>query len=399
MIGLAAIDRSRLSAALERIGADGWLLFDFHGCNPVAQQLLPGGKLATRRLFVWVPRQGPITAIVHRIELQPFAAFDGTILPYSRHAELHAALTAVVGGKIAAMEISARDAVPYLDRIPWGVIDLLESLGVRVVPSGELVTEFAATWSAAELAEHLQAAELLRGIALAALTKAVELGGTGYRESAMQQEVVQAMEGAGMYLTTHPIVGFGPNAANPHYEPQPGHDRALGRDEVILLDLWGGMREGAVFADQTWMGFSGNAVPARVQQVWQTVRDARDAAIATLRGLVASGEPVPGYRGDRAAREVIERAGFGEWFVHRTGHSIDRDLHGSGPHLDDYETHDDRTLLPGTGCSVEPGIYLPGDFGVRSEVNLYWGTAGLMVTPGELQRTLVTSASGAGGGE
>jgi len=389
MTALASIDRSKLAVMLEEIGADGWLLFDFHGCNPVAKQLLPGG-MGTRRLFVWIPRQGPITAIVHRIEMQPFEGFEGVILPFARHAELEAALTQVVGGKTAAMEISARDAVPYLDRIPWGVIDLLQSLGVKVVPSAPLVTQFAATWSAAETAEHLEAAELLRGIALAALAKAVQLGGTGYTESQMQQEVVRAMEAAGMFLTSHPIVGFGPNGANPHYEPRPGSDRALAKDEVILLDLWGGMREGAIFADQTWMGFSGSSVPERVQHVWETVRDARDAAIAALQALVAAGEPVPGYRGDRAARDVIERAGFGEWFVHRTGHSIDRDLHGSGPHLDDYETHDDRTLLPGTGCSVEPGIYLPGDFGVRSEVNLYWGSTGLMVTPHEPQRQLVT---------
>ncbi|MES2305484.1 MAG: M24 family metallopeptidase [Gemmatimonadota bacterium] len=390
MKGLTAIDRARLTASLEQINADGWLLFDFHGCNPVAQQLLPGG-MGTRRVFVWIPREGPMTAIVHRIEMQPFDGFPGTIIPFSRHAELHAALTQVVGGKIAAMEISARDAVPYLDRIPWGVIDLLQSLGVKVVPSARLVTEFVSTWSAAETAEHQTAAELLRDIALKALARAVTLGGTGYSESAMQQEVVRAMEGAGMYLTTHPIVGFGPNAANPHYEPHPGADRTLANDEVILLDLWGGMREGAIFADQTWMGFSGTAVPARVQQVWETVRDARDAAIHTLQALVAAGEPVPGYRGDRAAREVIERAGFGEWFVHRTGHSIDRDLHGSGPHLDDYETHDDRLLLQGSGFSVEPGIYLPGDFGLRSEVNLYWGPSGLVVTPREPQRELVTA--------
>lgn len=390
MTALAALDRSLLAEGLARIGADGWLLFDFHGCNPVAKQLLPGG-MGTRRTFVWIPREGPMTAIVHRIELQPFTGFDGRVLQFSRHAELHAALTETLAGKTAAMEISPRDAVPYLDRIPYGVIDLLQSLGVTVVPSAELVTRFAATWSEAEEAEHREAAELLRTIAIAALEKAVHLGGTGYTESAMQQEVVQAMERAGMYLTTHPIVGFGPNAANPHYEPIPGQDRALGPNEVVLLDLWGGMREGAIFADQTWMGFSGREVPEEVQRVWTTVRDARDAAIATLQGLAAAGEPVPGFLGDRAARDVIERAGYGEWFVHRTGHSIDRDLHGSGPHLDDYETHDDRVLLPRTGCSVEPGIYLTGRFGVRSEINLFWGARGIEVTPVERQQALITA--------
>ncbi len=391
MITLATLDRTALTATLEAIGADGWLLFDFHGCNPVAQQILPGG-MGTRRVFVWIPRAGPMTAIVHRIEMQPFDGFDGTVLPFARHAELHDAIARTVGGKVAAMEISPLDAVPYLDRIPWGVVDLLQSLGVRIVPSAELVTRFAATWSMEEAAEHRRAAEVLRTIALEALHGAVRRAGTGLSESALQREVVAAMTSAGMFLTTHPIVGFGPNAANPHYEPHAGADRVLGPDEVILLDLWGGMREGAIFADQTWMGFSGSTVPARVQEVWTTVRNARDAAVVAITDLAASGGPVPGYLGDRAARQVIEAAGFGEYFVHRTGHSIDRDLHGSGPHLDDYETHDDRSLMPGTGCSVEPGIYLPGEFGVRSEINLFWGPGGPEVTPVHAQSDLVTIA-------
>lgn len=391
MIPLESLDRAALRAGLERLGADGWLLFDFHGLNPVAARLLPGGNLTTRRTWAWIPREGPVIAIVHRIEMQPWQGFAGTIVPYSRHAELHDALRRTVGGKIAAMEVSARDAVPYLDRIPWGVIDLLQSLGVTVVSSAELVTRFGATWSAEETAEHEQAAEILRTIALDALAKAVHRTDGSLTESGMQHEVVAAMQQAGLFLTSHPIVGFGPNAANPHYEPIPGSDRTLQADEVILLDLWGGMREGAVFADQTWMGYSGTTVPDKVQEVWRTVRDARDAAITALRARHTAGEPLQGFVGDRAARDVIERAGYGEYFVHRTGHSIDRDLHGSGPHLDDYETHDDRALLPGTGCSVEPGIYLTGDFGVRSEVNLYYGAEGIVVTPRVPQTELITA--------
>ncbi len=390
MNSLVSLDRDALAATLERLGADGWLLFDFHGCNPVARQILPGG-MGTRRLFVWIPRRGEITAIVHRIEMQPFEGFQGKVIPFARHAELDGALRATLSGKTAAMEISARDAVPYLDRIPWGVIDLLHSIGVKVVSSADLVTRFAATWSPEETAEHVAAAERLRKVALETLAGAVKRGGAGLTESALQQEVVAAMKAAGLTLSTPPIVGFGPNAANPHYEPRPGADRTLDHDQVVLLDLWGGMRPGAVFADQTWMGYSGRSVPEKVQRVWATVRNARDAAVRALTDRARSGEPVYGYLGDQAARRVIEKAGFGDFFVHRTGHSIDRDLHGSGPHLDDYETHDDRALLPGTGCSVEPGIYLPGDFGVRSEINLYWGPEGITVTPRQPQVELVTA--------
>ncbi|MDX2207711.1 MAG: M24 family metallopeptidase [Gemmatimonadales bacterium] len=393
MDALFNLDRAALAEGLDRVGADGWLLFDFHGCNPVAARLLPGG-MATRRTFVWLPREGPLTAIVHRIEMQPFEGFPGEIIPFARHAELQAALSTTLGGQRAAMEISPNDAVPYLDRIPHGVVELLRSLGVTVVPSADLVTRFAAVWSSEEMASHCRSAELLRSIALAALAGAVHRTDGSLSESGLQAEVVAAMRAAGLFLTTLPIVGFGPNGANPHYEPKAGQDRVLGPNQVILLDLWGGEHEGSVFADQTWMGFSGTAVPEKVARVWATVRDARDAAIKVLQDRVAAGLPVPGYLGDQAARGVIEAAGYGEYFVHRTGHSIDRDLHGSGPHLDDYETHDSRELLPGTGCSVEPGIYLSGEFGVRSEVNLYWGPTGMVVTPGKVQRELVTAGAG-----
>jgi Xaa-Pro dipeptidase len=189
-----------------------------------------------------------------------------------------------------------------------------------------------------------------------------------------------------------PIVGFGPNAANPHYEPHAGADRTLGRDEVVLLDLWGGRRLGAVYADQTWMGFSGPRPPADVQKVWETVRDARDAAIEFVQSGWSAGRVIRGFEVDRVSRGVITAAGFGEAFVHRTGHSIDHRLHGSGPHLDDYETHDDRQLLTGTGFSVEPGIYLNGRFGVRSEVNMYLTPGEAFVTPGAAQRELITGA-------
>ena len=386
---LDSIDRAALARILDDLDADGWLIFDFHGLNPVAGRMLSLGGMGTRRIFVWLPREGEFVAVAHRIELQPVERFPGRVIPYARYQELHEGLRSLVGGKTIAMEISPDDAVPYLDRIPYGVVGLLTRLGATVIPSAPLVSHFAASWSEVELANHTYAAEVLARVAREALERAVRLAGTGLRETALQAEVVAAMKDGGLVLSSPPIVGFGANAANPHYEPEAGTDAELKDGDVILLDLWGGRSRDTVFADQTWMGFAGRLPPPHVTTVWETVRDARDAAIQRMRDATDAGHKVSGFELDQAARRVITNAGYGEFFVHRTGHSIDRDLHGSGPHLDDFETHDDRELLPGVGFSVEPGIYLPGKFGVRSEVNVHYGAEGPLVTPAEPQRDLI----------
>jgi Xaa-Pro aminopeptidase len=387
------IDLPDLRAALREAGVDGWLLFDFHGLNPVAGRVLGLKGMSTRRLFVLLPREGEPVAVAHKIELQGLEGFPGRIVPYARWSELHAALASLVSGRRLAMEISPEDAVPYLDRVPYGVVELLRRLGATVVPSGSLVSRFAARWSAAEADDHRAAAEILASVAREALTRAASQADQGLSESKLQSQVVQAVEARGLVLDTLPIVGFGPNSARPHYEPHPGHDRTLQAGEVILLDLWAGRTRNTVFADQTWMGFAAARPPDRVVRVWKTVRDARDAAIRTVQRAAAEQRPIAGYEVDQAARAVIEAAGFGGAFVHRTGHSIDRDLHGSGPHMDDYETHDERLLLPGVGFSVEPGIYLGDEFGMRSEVNMFLGDQGPEVTPKEPQVELILAGS------
>jgi Xaa-Pro dipeptidase len=386
-------DQAALGEGLDAAGAEGWLLYDFQGVNPVLGQVLGIKGMGSRRLFVYLPRRGTPVAIAHRIELQSVAGFPGEVVPFSRWEELHDALRRVVGGKRVAMEVAHEDAVPYLDRVPHGVVQLLEKFGVTVVPSAALVTRFASVWSAADLADHLAAAETIAAVAQDALRRAVQSGGQGLTESALQQEVVAAINAGGLVFDHAPIVGFGPNAANPHYEPIPGADRTLAHDEVVLLDLWGGRSMTAVYADQTWMGFSGVRPPAEVQKVWETVRDARDGAIAFVQEGWAAGRTIRGFEVDRVTRHVIEAQGFGDAFVHRTGHSIDHRLHGSGPHLDDYETHDDREFLAGTGFSVEPGIYLAGRFGVRSEVNMYLRDGAAIVTPGTPQVELIVRSA------
>ncbi|HEU5305318.1 MAG TPA: M24 family metallopeptidase [Gemmatimonadales bacterium] len=383
------IDLGELREALTRAGVDGWLLYDFHGLNPVAGRVLALKGLNTRRLFVLLPREGEPVAVAHKIELQGMEDFPGRVVPYARWKELHSALAPLVAGRTLAMEISPEDAVPYLDRVPHGVVELLRRLGATVVPSGSLVSRFAARWSPAEADDHRAAAEILAGVAREALAQAVKETSAGLTESALQARVVRQVEARGLVFNELPIVAFAANAAKPHYEPHPGRDATLEGGDVILLDLWAGRSRATVFADQTWMAYAGNRPPEKVQRVWHAVRTARDAAIEAIRAAAAQRRTIAGFEADRAARGVIEAAGFGDAFVHRTGHSIDRDLHGSGPHLDDYETHDDRVLVPGVGFSVEPGIYLAGEFGMRSEVNVFMAEGGPEVTPREPQMELI----------
>ena len=382
---LEQFDFPALRELLGTLSADGWLLYDFRGINPAATRVLGIKGMGTRRFFVLLPREGKPVAIAHRIELASFDGFPGEVRAYAAWPELHDQLRALVAGKTVAMEISPADAVPYLDRVPHGVVELIEGFGAKVVSSGTLITRVAARWSPTELAGHRRAAEAIAEIAVATLRWAgSELArGAEVRETAMQARVMEAFGRAGLVTDHPPIAGFQANAANPHYEPQAGSDRRLAAGDVLLLDLWAGVALGSVFADQTWMGLAGREPSADVRKVWETVRGARDAAVALLRDRWKKKKTVTGAALDDAARGVIRAAGFGEYFVHRTGHSIDRDLHGSGPHLDNFETADERALIPGVGFSVEPGVYLPGRFGIRSEINVYISKNYDVVVPGE----------------
>jgi Xaa-Pro aminopeptidase len=394
---LHGLDLPGVQETLAALGADGWLLFDFRSTNPVAGRVLAAGGMGTRRLFVLLPRSGVPVAVAHRIELQPLEGFPGEVRPYGSWRELHAHLRALVAGKRLAMEISPADAVPYLDRVPHGVVQLLESFGATLLSSAPLVTRFAARWTAADLDGHRRAAGALAGIAADVLGWAGNetARGAEVRETALQRRVLEAIERSGLVTDHPPIVAFQENAALPHYEPRAGADRRLQAGQVVLLDLWAGPALDAVFADQTWMAFAGRAPDTEVKRVWQAVRDARDAAVETLerrweqgRGK-GEGAGVTGADLDDAARAVIREAGYAEFFVHRTGHSIDRDLHGSGPHLDNFETADSRPLVPGIGFSVEPGVYLPGRFGMRSEINVFLADGGPEVNPRSPQRELL----------
>ncbi len=388
MTALASVDMERLGEVLRDRGLDGWLVYDFHGLNPLTGRLLGPTGMLTRRLFLWLPAEGPPRLIIHNIDRMAGREFPGEVTVYTTWQELHQYLGELVKGRRVAMEVSPENAVPYLDRVPSGVVELLTNFGATVVPSDILVTHFAARWSAAELAEHRRTAETIADIARQTLARVVGQQGKA-NEFDVQRDVLEAFARAGLETEDPPIVAFQAHAADPHYFPTTASSRTLEADQVVLLDLWARPSVHSVWADQTWMGFSGAAPPEKVITVWETVRGARDAAIEALHGALKAGNSITGAALDRAARDVIDKAGYGEAFVHRTGHSIDSDLHGSGPHLDDFETHDVRELLPGIAFSVEPGIYLEGEFGVRSEINIHLGESDAELTPASPQVDLI----------
>jgi len=288
------------------------------------------------------------------------------------------------------MEYSPGDAVPYLDRVPAGVLEMVRAAGAEVVSSAELVTRFYATWTEAQLASHRRAAEVIARIAQDAFTHAAQQAraGTPVAEHELQQRIVAEFEAHGLLTDHPPIVAAGANSADPHYAPSAERPVPITDHGTLLIDLWAHEPDG-IFADQTWFAALGEP-SARTREVWAVVRDARDAAVTLLRERIAAGEPVRGGEADDAARAVIEARGFGQYFTHRTGHSIDaRDLHGAGPHLDNMETREERLLVPGVGFSVEPGVYVPGDIGVRSEVNAFVQGRELVVTPERYQHELL----------
>lgn len=383
----------RLQEALHRAGVDGWLLFDFHGVNPIAAGMLNLDGMVTRRVFAYVPREGVPHAITHRIEQGPWRRWPGEWErePYSSWRTLEQALRRLVKGKKVAMEYSPGGGMPYLDRIPAGALEMVRAAGAEVVPSGDLVSAFFAALSAEHIASHERAAKIVAATARGAFALAAERarGGSPIAEHELAQWINDRFTAEGLALDDHgPIVAAGANAANPHYHPSAADPRPIRDGEILLIDLWA-REPGGVFADQTWMASLGTP-SARAIEVWEAVRGARDAAIDLLIERVEGGHGVRGAELDDAARDFITARGFGEFFTHRTGHSIDpHELHGSGPHLDNLETQEQRLLVPGVAFSIEPGVYVAGEIGMRSEVNAVVQERKVLITPGDYQRELM----------
>jgi Xaa-Pro dipeptidase len=373
----AAIDIAAVQAALKADGLDGWLLYDFRGLNPIAAEVTAiarqGGHLATRRWYYLIPAAGEPRGLVHAIERQSLAHLPGATEQYARRDQLEDGLRRLLTGvRRVAMEYSPECAIPYVARVDAGTIELVRRAGAEVVSSGDLVQRFAAVWDSQAIATHREASEKLYRVkdrAFDAIARRTR-DGVPTTEYDIQQLMAGYFVEEGLVSDSEPNVSAGENAGNPHYLPTARRARTIGRDELVLLDLWGKLdRPGAVFADITWVGFTGQRVPERYVKAFTAAAAARDAAIELVRHAAAGGQDLRGWQVDRAASSVLHSAGFGDHILHRTGHSLGESVHGNGVNMDDYETHDDRRLLPGTGFTIEPGVYFD-DFGVRTEINM-----------------------------
>jgi Xaa-Pro dipeptidase len=382
--------------ALKDEGFDGWLLYDFHGSNPIATRvsgLDRAGKLAPRRWFYLVPANGEPRGLVHAIERHNLDGLPGAKRPYSGRKQLEAELRQLLSGmKRVAMEYSPANNIPYLSRVDAGTIEAVRELGVEIVSSGDLVQRFEAIWTDEVYQTHVAASERLYKVKDRAfeLIRARVRAGAALNEHELQQQMVGWFKELGL-KPEQPNVSAQENAGNPHYMPPETGSRRIGANEMVLLDLWGKLPvPGAVFADITWVGYTGSVVPDEYARAFKAARDGRDAAIELVRASAAGGADLRGWQVDRACRDVIEDAGFGPLFFHRTGHSLGEEVHGNGVHMDDYETKDDRRLIPGTGFTIEPGVYTDR-FGVRTEINMFVGERDARVT-GPLQQEIVVLA-------
>ena len=381
-----ALDLPAIQRALRESGLDGWLLYDFHGSNPIATRLSGvdrGAHLTTRRWYYLIPREGEPRALVHAIERHNLDLLPGRKTVYGRREQLEAGLTELLKGvKRIAMEYSPECAIPYVSRVDAGTAEAIKARGVEIVSSGDLVQAFEAVWTPEQLESHRVASQALYRIkdkAFAAAAAALRAGAP-LTEYQLQQQMVAWFAQEGLVSDSAPVVAVGPHAGNPHYLPTEASASVIGPDELLLLDLWGKLAQpGAVFADITWVGFTGREVPAPMATAFDAAARARDAAVELVQAAARDGRDLRGWEVDRVARAVLVAAGFEAQVLHRTGHSLGESVHGNGAHLDDFETHDDRRLLPGTGFTVEPGVYL-ADFGVRTEINVFRGDREALVT-------------------
>jgi Xaa-Pro dipeptidase len=390
------LDIARIQAELKAAGVDGWLLYDFHNRDAVAYHVLgmDYGKFTSRRWFYWIPTSGQPVRLAHKVESTKLDALPGEKRLYLSWRELHASLKAMLGrARKIAMQYSPNANIPYVSLVDGGTIDLIRSLGFEVVSSAGLVQIFEAVLDEAAHRSHVEAGVHVQRIKdeAFALVAAEVRAGHALTQYDVQQFIVRRYGEEGLTCKgEYPIVGTNEQPADPHFEPTPSNARPIERGDTLLIDLWAKLdKPASIFYDITWCGFVGTNPPRKYVEIFNVVRDARNAALEFVRGRFAAGTPVFGWEVDDVCRGVVEKAGYGQYFIHRTGHSIGEDVHGNGVNIDNLETRDERQLVPGICFSIEPGIYLAGEMAVRSEIDVFITPDGKVDVAGVMQRDLI----------
>ncbi len=383
-----------IQSALRASNLDAWLFYDHHNRDPLALRILglpPDGHV-TRRWFYLIPATGNPHKLVHRIESGRLDHLPGDRHEYSSWQELEQKLAKILKNSTTlAMQYSPRNAIMYVSMVDAGTVELLRDMGKQIVSSANLVSQFEAVLTDDQLETHLEAGRRIDALLAETFT---EMGvrartTTGTSEYEIVDLLQQRLRAANLTWEHGPNVSAGANSADSHYEPTPASSRPIRTGDFILIDIWGKLDQShSIYYDITWTGVIGREPTPREQHIFTTVRDARDAAIAAVQQAYAANQPIAGWQADDASRAVIRSAGLADFFTHRTGHNIAAELHGSGAHLDNLETHDERLLLPNTCFSVEPGLYFPGEFGIRSEVNMITCPGRAIVT-GRIQTDLL----------
>jgi Xaa-Pro dipeptidase len=370
-----SVDLQQLQTDLRTAKLDGWLFYDFRGRDPIAHRILQlPPAMRTRRWFYFVPAKGTPRKLVHKIESESLAALPGETLYYAGQDELRKNLAKTIGrAKIVAMQYSPKATIPYVAMVDAGTIELVRATKTKVVSSADLVQKYEACWTPQQLESHLVAGEIIDRTIRAAFAEAAMRvrAKEKFDEYGLQQWILQQFAAAGITREEGPDVAVNANASDPHYGPVPGKAAQIREGDLLLLDVWGKTRDAnSVYYDVTWMGYLGAKVPDKYAKVFSVLRGARDKAVDLILSRVSAGKPVQGWQVDKAARDIIDKAGYGKYFFHRLGHNIGETVHGNGANMDNLETHDVRHLIPKTCTSVEPGIYLQ-EFGMRTEVNVY----------------------------
>jgi Xaa-Pro aminopeptidase len=383
------------SALREMDALDGWLFYDFRGSDPLAYRvlLLDPARHVTRRWYYWIPASGEPVKLLHRIEPHVLDELPGRDQRYVSWEQQRAVLSSLlIGRRRIAMQYSPLNAVPYLSRVDAGTIELIRSFGAEVVTSADLVQRFEAVWTEEQLESHRYAVAALRSIVDDAFAHVASSIGKGREltEYGLQQFILSRIHDTGMTTSSAPIAAVGAHSADPHYGPVESGSSPVTRDNLVLIDLWAKRKApGSVYGDITWTGYTGRQAPTKERTVFEQVRRGRDAALSFVQERVAAGRFPFGWEVDDVCRAVIREAGYGDFFVHRTGHSIGEEVHGNGANIDNLETQDSRRLMPRTCFSIEPGIYLPGEFGIRSELDVYISDREALVFGQPLQTEIV----------